>query len=317
MSRNVTASSRVLALAAFCLALQGWPAVAQVRVRPVALPLSAIPDAVPDAISDAPSSAISGKSSDASTRELAGVVLDDRGQPLVGAVITALGGSSTFAVSDKDGRFLFRTLPQGAYLLRANLEGYQPGRVRVTQAGLGARQTSTITLTRLDGQGQTNALSAGAGAQATTSETPQDVTAHEHGELAWRLRHLKRSVLKDAAGGIPGFGPASPSPIASLWREPMAGLGRAVDGPVRVASALFADLGLDGQVNFLTTASFDRPQDLLNVETRMPRGVALVSLETSGPDGQWRMRGALTQGDLSSWLVHGAYVRTAPSSHQL
>ena len=38
--------------------------------------------------------------------ELRGTVLDDRAQPLAGVVISALGGTSAFAVSDRDGRFV-------------------------------------------------------------------------------------------------------------------------------------------------------------------------------------------------------------------
>ena len=58
--------------------------------------------------------------------ELHGVIRDERGQPLQGAVILAsvLGSSSMFARSDRDGRYAFRSLPPGAYLVRAFLEGY-------------------------------------------------------------------------------------------------------------------------------------------------------------------------------------------------
>ena len=45
--------------------------------------------------------------------ELRGTVLDEHGQPLAGAVISALGGTSAFAVSDHDGRFTLRDLPAG------------------------------------------------------------------------------------------------------------------------------------------------------------------------------------------------------------
>src|SRR5579872_4591959 len=50
-----------------------------------------------------------------------GVVLDARGQPLAGAVISALGSTSAFAISDKSGRFTLRDLQSGPYLLRAHL----------------------------------------------------------------------------------------------------------------------------------------------------------------------------------------------------
>lgn len=40
--------------------------------------------------------------------ELQGTVLDDRGEPLAGAVVSAIGTTTAFAVSDREGRFLFR-----------------------------------------------------------------------------------------------------------------------------------------------------------------------------------------------------------------
>src|SRR5258708_34479213 len=56
--------------------------------------------------------------------DLHGIVLDGRGQPLAGAVISALGSTSAFAVSDKSGRFTLRDLQSGPYLVRAHLQGY-------------------------------------------------------------------------------------------------------------------------------------------------------------------------------------------------
>ena len=49
--------------------------------------------------------------------ELRGTVVDDRSLPLAGAVISALGGTSAFAVSDRNGRFTLRELPAGPYLV--------------------------------------------------------------------------------------------------------------------------------------------------------------------------------------------------------
>src|SRR5262245_28035030 len=56
--------------------------------------------------------------------ELHGVIHDERGRPLEGAVIAAsgIGASSMFAQSDRDGRYAFRSLRPGNYLLRAFLD---------------------------------------------------------------------------------------------------------------------------------------------------------------------------------------------------
>ena len=91
--------------------------------------------------------------------------------------------------------------------------------------------------------------------------------------------------------------------------------GRAVGSPARLATALFADVPLSGQVDLLTSTSFDRPQDLLSMQTWLPRGVAFLSLEAPTSGGHWAMRGAVTQGDLSSWILAGSY-RRAPATHR-
>jgi len=40
-----------------------------------------------------------------------------------------------------------------------------------------------------------------------------------------------------------------------------------------------------------------------------------LSLAAPTPGGEWRMRGTVTQNDLSSWIVSGAFVRDASASH--
>ena len=103
-------------------------------------------------------------------------------------------------------------------------------------------------------------------------------TEHGHDEVAWRLRHLKRSVLKDASEAIARE--RRRRRRSSATRCP--GLGRAVGHSARLASSLFADLPLNGQFNLLTTTSFDRPQDLFSMNVDVPRSVAYVSLEAPG-----------------------------------
>jgi hypothetical protein len=62
--------------------------------------------------------------------DLRGTVLDEHGKPLAGAVVSAVGATSAFAVSERDGSFCLRSLPAGPYLLRAHLKGYVPTRGR-------------------------------------------------------------------------------------------------------------------------------------------------------------------------------------------
>lgn len=243
--------------------------------------------------------------------DLRGIVLDDRGQPLTGAVISALGSTTAFAVSDREGRFSFRHLAPGPYLVRAHLQGYVPARGRIIQINSGSRTNSTIELTRRDQGDQPQVLAAGVGTAGVESTAPADADTHDHSEVAWRLRHLKRSVLKNVESGLVGLDDTD-----SAFGDSLAGLGRAVGAPARFATSLLADVPFTGQINLLTSTSFDRPQDLFTADGLVPHGVAYLSLAAPTAGGNWAMRGAMTQGDLSSWILAGSYVRQADATHQ-
>src|SRR4029453_10948299 len=63
--------------------------------------------------------------------EIRGTVADDKGKPLPGAVVSALGATTLFAIADADGRFVIRSVALGPYLVRAHLQGYVSARARV------------------------------------------------------------------------------------------------------------------------------------------------------------------------------------------
>jgi len=241
--------------------------------------------------------------------ELRGIVQDVRGSSLPGAVVSALGSITAFAVSDSEGRFVFRNLPYGPYLLRAHLQGYVPAPARIVQVNAG-RANWTLALSRTDGAGSPNVLAAGLGG-AEDGPAPPEATGedHDHDEVAWRLRHLKRSVLKEDQGR----GRPSDEPFLD---DPLTNLARAVGSPVRLASSLFADLPISAQINLLTTTTFDRPQDLFSINAGTPQGVAYLSLVAPTADGEWVIRGTLTQGDVSSWIVAGSYSRRLSDHHR-
>jgi hypothetical protein len=239
--------------------------------------------------------------------ELHGVIQDDKGQPLAGAVVSALGSTTVFAVSDREGRFAFRHLLPGPYLVRAHLQGFVPARARVIAVNAGARQISTLALTRIATAVDPPAVLAAGVADPRAGETID--AEHEHGEIEWRLRHARRSVLKDAEHAVADLGGND-----SLFGDSMTGFGRAMGHSARLATALFSDLSLNGQLNLLTTTSFDRPQDLFLMGADRPHGVAYVALTAPAADGDWTLHGTMTQGDLSSWIVASSYVRRAPDS---
>jgi hypothetical protein len=72
---------------------------------------------------------------------------------------------------------------------------------------------------------------------------------------------------------------------------------------------------MTGQFHLLTTTSFDRPQDLFSMNVDVPTSVAFLSLEAPGAQGDWTMRGTVTQGDLASWILAGSYTRHSPAVH--
>jgi hypothetical protein len=239
--------------------------------------------------------------------ELHGVVRDDRGRPLRDAVVSALGATTAFAVSDHDGHYVFRNLPPGPYLVRAYLQGYLPQRGRVIQVNADGQSSWAIALTRSDASADPQVLAAGIGPVDESSADGADDADRSEDEVTWRLRHAKRSVLKDAETQI-AEATAADGPDARFDD-----VRRAVETPIRLAS-LLGDL--NGEVNFLTTTAFDRPQDLFSVNAGMPRGIAYLSLAAPTPTGEWTMRGTITEGDLSSWILAGAYVRRGPAAHR-
>jgi len=239
--------------------------------------------------------------------ELAGLVTDAAGHPLAGVVVSALGSTSVYAVSDHEGRFLLRNIRPGSYIVRAHLQGYAPARGRVIQIGISNGTPLSITLYKSAAEEPPPVLAAGTGpigpapiANGQGRDSTSDQDSDDHAEVAWRLRHSKRSVLKEAVEAAGG-------------REEPAQIDEGI-GAVHLATSFLSALPLDGQLDLLTLSSFEHPQDLF-AETRMPRGVALLSLAAPTPGGEWRMRGTVTQNDLSSWIVSGAFVRDASASH--
>ncbi len=258
-----------------------------------------------------PASAPIGRPDGAVQGELHGVINDGHGEPLAGAVVSALGAASVFAVSDRDGRFAFRSLPAGTYLVRVHLQGYLPARGRVLQVEAGTRRSATIPLTRRTGPAAAAPIVLEAGIGASAATAPEADDEHGHDEVAWRMRHLKRSVLKDAQNAVAALGQDG-----SLVGDSLSGFGRAVEGSARLATALLADLPLSGQFNLLTTTSFHRPEDLFAPGANAPQGVAFLSLQAPGAQGDWRMRGTITQGDVASWILAASYLRDAPAAHR-
>ena len=241
----------------------------------------------------------------AATGSITGQILDERGDPLADVVVSAVGGSTSFAVSDTTGQFTLRALTPGPYLVRAHLDGYVGARSTIVTVRPSAKTVSTFTMRR---EGNTDAPDVVA-AGATAATDVEASKGRDESEIAWRLRRLKRSILKDST--LVGV------PAKDEWfvAESLQFLGRAVESSARIAGALFTHSPLQGQVNLLTTGAFDAPGDLLH--GKGTRGVAFFSVGAPvGEHGDWRVKAALNHADLSSWIVAGDYSTRNPSTHR-
>lgn len=245
------------------------------------------------------------------TGQIVGQVHDEGGTPIEGVVVSALGSSNAFAVSDKLGQFSLRQLPPGPYLVRAHREGFLTVRGTIVDVRPSSRTPSSLTMHREGPAAGTRIAEAGFGGTAVAAAPVDDAESEERSEsgLAWRLRHLKRSILRDTNTMA-----ALPADDFS-FADPFEFLGRAVEHSARAAGSLFADISLDGQVDLLTTGAFDNPTELLQLNRT--RSVAFFSVGSNvGEHGAWAVRAAMNQGDLDSWILAGSYAARAGVPHR-
>jgi hypothetical protein len=244
-----------------------------------------------------------------------GVVTDDTGDPVAGAMVSAVGAITVFAVSDENGRYEIATLIPGSYLVRAHRKGFTASRSRNLDVQAGGRINSAFALRKADPQ----VLAAGIGLLGTgvpdveAVEVPSSGTSgdsdkpDDQTETAWRIRHARRGILKDA------------DMVAALDDDSehnMAAFGRAVGSSARLATSFFADTPFSGQVNLLTTSSFDTPRQLFTGDN-IARGAASIRVGAPvGEQGDWDVRGTITEADLTAWLLAGSYRTRAAARHQ-
>ncbi len=149
-----------------------------------------------------------------------------------------------------------------------------------------------------------------AGMALPTGDNPTADDPDSHTETAWRLRHIKRSVLKqegetvsiaDAAADQPVLPPAS-----SIF-------GRAFDSAANMASTFFTATPFSGEINFLTTSALSNGS--IFAADFMPRGVAYISIGAPAASGRWDVRASMSQSDMAAWIVAGSFTSHAASTH--
>ena len=247
-----------------------------------------------------------------------GQVRDEQGLPIAGAMVSALGSMSRFAVTDRGGRFELRTLSPGAYVVRAHSTGFVASPAQLVDVRPSTRASSSIALRRAAGAPSYPIATAGLGAVpvAQPADAPASADpdgADDHSEIAWRLRHARRGILKDAT--IPAALLAEDTPPGAPGVGPVSALARAVESPARIATNFFEGTPFSGQVNLLTTGAFDAPQQMLTAEN-FSHSIAYLALGAPvGEHADWTVRAAITQGDIASWIVAGEYTTRAPARH--
>ena len=246
-----------------------------------------------------------------------GRVLDEAQVPISGAMVSVIGRTIAAASTDRDGHYTLRELPFGPYILSVHSRGYFTSRGRTVQLTTTRISVPEIQLARARAPrtavpGPVAAVSttqlAGFSsdmAPASTATGPDEDGADERGadETAWRLRHLPRSILKEASADTVWADSEEIEP--ARWRRVTSG--------ALVPLAFFSDLALSGQVNLMTIESFRSPGQIF--AGGAPRSVAFVSVNTQAVGGAWSMQGAMTQGDLASWIVAGSYKSIDSANH--
>ena len=248
-----------------------------------------------------------------------GLVRDESGSPVAGATVSALGNTPALATTDRNGRYEMRTLSPGRYVVRAHQPGYSSSRTQLVEVRSSSRTASYISLRRV--ASQPKILPAGVAPVPSPSAAPvaaadadadsNDRAAGES-EMVWRLRHPeRRSILKSSSLGpevwegssdVPGFG--------------FAGLAEAAEVSARLATGFLTNPLWSGEVNLLTSGSFDTPEELFSPDFPS-RSMAYLSLNAPFAQADWKVRGAVTRADISSWILAGSYKERETQGHQL
>jgi hypothetical protein len=261
-----------------------------------------------------------------------GVVTDERHVPVVGAAVTAQGRDLLIIETDRTGRFELRGIPAGTYLLRVQGRGYAASRREFVQVVPSRGTHFDVQLRRaaapVMAPGAPAVMAAGVGglppagdadsvvpveSAAAETASPADVP-HDHSTAAWRLRHARRSVLRETTSRIDDV---SNYDDVDLWK-PLAHLDHLAGWTAdlgRSAASAVLNGALTGRVQLLTAGAIDRPFEAFTTDD-MPAGIAFVHL--AGPLSTrttWSVEAATARGGVSSWFVGGTYATVVADRH--
>ena len=270
----------------------------------------------------------------ASSGQLLGIVTDASGVPLESTLISASGSAgTTIAVCGDDGRFEFRDLLPGTYLLRAHVSGFVSDRRHIVKIQSGRSTLHSISLHRtltplesspvllkagfvpslpgIEGLGQSEGDESDVVLTNDTDANGQyAVTPHDHSEKTWRLRRVRRSVLKEETSGLQLAGTRE----FLMPVEPATAVGLVTSSLDVSGGELTSRFPLSGQFHLLTRTTIESPASLRSVDV-LPGQIAYVSLGAPIDAAGWGVRGAVTAGDSGSWVLAGSYVNQASLVH--
>jgi hypothetical protein len=276
------------------------------------------------------------EASSVQTSELRGMVVDESGTPVPGALVSVMGPGVSVAQSGRDGLFTLRALQPALYRVRAFLPGQASSKTAIIELTAAVPSTCSLTLVglRLPREVATGTagtlpppvLAAGmAGLEpaeqpdaALPTDTPpvstqaaEPAAPDSHTPTAWRVRHLPRSVLRDSTERVAELVEDDGS-ADDEFLEPITA---SLSTNVAASGLLSGGVDFTGEVNLLTTRSFDGPRQLF-ADPIVPRGIAYLAIGAPiGRDADWSVKGAMTQGDVSSWVVAGSYASRGTGRH--
>ena len=244
----------------------------------------------------------------ASGGRINGVVRDEVGGLVGGVNVVAMGTSLAAVQTDGAGRFSL-SLPAGEYILRATRPGYVSTYREPVRVLPSVPIERNITLLRQSTADEQPLVLASFLPLQTrpSSATPVAEDDHAHSDMAWRLRNLPRTVLRDD-GTTPG---ATFERASSDFTPDRSFIDRAVAESTRY----FTGTDFRGQLNFVTTGTMtlagERPED-------WSRGVASGAFGAPvGGRGDWMVRGTMATGDIASWALLWEYDSRPGEAHRI
>jgi len=269
---------------------------------------------------------------------LLGVVTDTAGVPIEGTIVSATGqGGVSVAVCDSNGRFEFRSLRSGQYLLRTHSAGQNIKQRSLVEVKPGLSTVHSITLHYESVASLSpELLTAGFGVNGSLAELHEDyeqsqrvedfqletkietetgtgepnvgdISPHDDSEKAWRLRRARRSVLKDSGLNLLRTDDKVDETLVLI--TPFL----AAD---QTTSALTNTFPVSGQLHLLTRAELQSSSELWS-KSILPGQIAHASLGGVDQGNRWKFRGAMRTGGAGSWALAGSYVAEPSETHTL